>query len=118
PTKATPSAVESTATALLLTPCFVAQKQSVVPRARGCGGDRTELSTVLEEKCCRTFELLVVEDPVSAPTGSGIVERRPSLVGVPVHVRASIEQPFHPPQRAQSGGLMQHRPAVARAHLR
>ena len=39
-------------------------------------------------------------------------------MGLPVDVRASIEQPFHPPQRAQSGGLMKHRPAVGRAQLR
>jgi hypothetical protein len=38
----------------------------IIPAAQGRGGDRTELSAVLQEKCCGTFELLVVEDPFSA----------------------------------------------------
>ena len=54
--------------------------RQIIPAAQGRGGERTELGAVLEEKCCDAFELLVVEDPVSALAGSGIVERRPALL--------------------------------------
>src|SRR5215469_2541326 len=71
---------------------------------------------MLQEKCRHTFELLVVEGPWSTLAGSGIVEWSPAIVGVAVDVRASIEQPFHPTQRALSGRLMQHRAPIGRAH--
>src|SRR5215469_12630310 len=72
---------------------------------------------MLQEKCRHTFELLVVEGPGSALAGSGIVERSPAIMGVAVDVRASIEQPFHPAQRAFSGRLMKHGAPVRRAHV-